>query len=383
MHSADELVQLRAAEAVIVRLRWLAMAAWPLILWHTDAPVGRAAAWAAWGATLPYVAATHLVNRAGVAVRATAVATTIADPVVTALVCAVTGGLRSDFFPFFYLTTLATSIRFGMRETFAAVALGSGLAAALFAWAPGPPATPFDLALRVFFLFFVALEGGLLSRAARAHWRERQALLRRLLRAGEEERRRLAGEVHDRLGRRFFELHGALERQRAAAAPADAAAFERLAADARACADEIRAVTNALRPTVLDDFGLVEAVREHAAHLQAQGTLAVSLRVDENADPPADVGIVLWRVLQEALLNVRKHARAGRVEIDLARGAHGFELVVRDDGRGFDPAVPARGCLGLLTMRERVEACGGRLAVESRPGSGTTVRATVPAGAAA
>lgn len=375
--SADDLAQLRKAETVVVRLRWLAMASWLPILLHADAPP---AAWTAYALTLPYVAVTHWLNATGRAVRATAVAATVVDPLATALVCAPTGGIRSDFFPFFYLTTLATSIRFGMAETLATVALNAALAALLWALAPGPGASPFDLGLRVFFLFFVALEGGLLSREARAHWRRRQELLRRLLHAGEEERRRLAGEIHDRIGRRFFELHHALDRQRGAPTPLDAAALDRLADGARACADEVRAVTHALRPVVLDDFGFVEALREEAAALQAQGDFVVSLRVADGAAPAAAAaGIVLWRVLQEALLNVRKHAGAARIEIALGPEPDGLALSVRDDGRGFDVARPARGCLGLLTMRERVEAIGGRLAVASRPGSGTVVRVTVPA----
>jgi signal transduction histidine kinase len=375
---AEDLAQLRKAEAVIVRLRWLAIASWPLILLAGEDTGQRPLAWAAYAIVVPYVALTHWLNRTGRAVYGLAVATTVADPLVTALMCSVTGGLRSNFFPFFYLTTLATSIRFGMRETMAAVALNAGLATGLHAAVPG--ATVFDLGLRVFYLFFVALEGGLLSREARAYWRQRQELMGRMLHAGEEERRRLAGEIHDRVGRRFFELHSAIERHRTAPRALDAPALERLAADARACADEVRSVTNALRPVVLDDFGFVEALREHAALLQAQGELAVALHVDDDAVPPAETGIVLWRVLQEALLNVRKHARARRVEISLARQRDGLALTVRDDGCGFDPAQPARGCLGLLTMRERAEACGGRLDLRSRPGSGTELRATVPAG---
>ncbi len=378
--AAEDLPQLRKAETVIVRLRWLAMASWPVILLAGSVPPLPALAWGAYAVTLPYVACTQWLTRTGRAVRATAIATTVADPLVTALMCGATGGISSEFFPFFYLTTLATSIRFGMRETMAAVALNAGLATALHAFAPGAPTTPFDLALRIFFLFFVALEGGLLSREARAHWRRRQELLGQMLRAGEEERRRLAGEIHDRLGRRFFELHAALDRYRGAEDALDAPALERLAADARACADEVRSVTNVLRPVVLDDFGFVEALREQAAALQAQGTLAVTLQVDDGAAPAADGGIVLWRVLQEALLNVRKHARARRVDIRLTRHRGGLALTVRDDGCGFDPGRPARGCLGLLTMRERAEGCGGRLEVRSRPGSGTELRATVPAG---
>jgi signal transduction histidine kinase len=340
--------------------------------------------WGAYGVAVAYVLATHILNRTGRAVRATALSTTVADPMITAMICAVTRGLDSALYPFFYLTTLATSIRFGMAETLATVLLNAALSSALFLVAPGSSATASDLAIRVFFLFFVAIEGGLLSRAARHHSRRRQEVLRRLIRAEEDERRRLAGELHDRVGRQFFEFYGALDRAHTDVAGRDAATaaqLERLATAARACADEVRAVTNELRPVVLDDFGFVEALREHAAALAADGDLAVSLHVDAPARAGRrDTDVMLFRVLQEALANVRRHAGARRVELRFAAVNGTLELDIRDDGRGFDPARIPRGHLGLLSMRERVEGCGGRLEVRSQPGAGTAVHVTVPAG---
>jgi two-component system, NarL family, sensor kinase len=371
---------LRDAERIIVRLRWLAMASWLPILLRIEAPVPAVWVWGAYAVTLLYVATTHALNRQGRAIRATALATTILDPAVTALICSVTGGLESDLYPFFYLTTLATSIRFGMRETLATVVLNSGLSSLLFLAAPGSTATVGDLALRIFYLFFVALEGGLLSRAARSHSLRRQEVLRRLITVEEEERRRLAGEIHDRLGRRFFSFYQALDRRRADLAPTDAptaSLLANLSDEARGCADEIRNLSNALRPVVLDDFGFVEALREHVA---AIGDLEVTLHIDSPSPTRPEAGVVLYRVLEEAIANVRRHASARRVEIDLVGGNGTLELRVRDDGRGFDPDALPRGHFGLLYMRERVEGCGGSLRIGSRPGSGTEVRATVPAG---
>jgi signal transduction histidine kinase len=192
----------------------------------------------------------------------------------------------------------------------------------------------------------------------------------------------VAGEIHDRVGHRFFELHHTLETVRAELARRDPASESALAGvgDAvQSCADEIRAVTNALRPVVLDDFGFIEALREHVATLAVAGEPTVTLEVDapEPRERPA-VRVMLFRVLQEALRNVRKHAHAGNVAVSFTTANGSMILAVRDDGRGFDPARVPRGHLGLVYMRERVEACGGRLAIDSRPGSGTEIRVSVP-----
>lgn len=377
----QRLDELRRAEAVIVRLRWLAMASWPLILARAPHTVAPALVWAVYAFGVAYTATTHLLNRTGRSIRATAVATTIVDPTLTAVACAVTGGLASPLYPFFYLTTLATSIRLGMRETLATVALTAALSAGLYAWAPASRATVGALGLAVFYLFFVALEGGLLSRAARAQSRRRQEVLWRLIHAEEEERRRVAGEIHDRLGGRFFTLHHALEQVRAGAAerdPETADALARVGDAAQACGDEVRAVTNALRPVVLDDFGFIEALREHVAGLTATDGSEVTLAVDAPEPATPAVRVMLFRVLQEALLNIRKHARAAHVQIAFTAGANALVLTIRDDGHGFDPAAVPRGHLGLVYMRERVEACGGRLEVRGRPGTGTEIRVSVP-----
>ena len=212
--------------------------------------------------------------------------------------------------------------------------------------------------------------------------------MRRLIGAEEEERKRIAGELHDRMGARFFELYYGIDRCRGAIGaekPEAAALLARLGADARACGDEIRELMNGLRPSVLDDFGVSEALREWGAALQEQGELEVRLAIDPDAKAAQpEANVALFRIAQEAVLNARKHARARSLAIELAREADGDELrlEVRDDGRGFDPRAPVRGRFGLFTMRERAEACGGRLEIDSAPGRGTRLCAVVPAGAA-
>jgi signal transduction histidine kinase len=215
-----------------------------------------------------------------------------------------------------------------------------------------------------------------------------QELLRRLMHAEEQERKRVAGEIHDRMGARFFEFYYTLRRCQDRLQDRDpeaAGVLSRLSAEAEGFSDEIRNLMNELRPTVLDDFGFVEALREYVASLQAQGGLEVTLKIDGSAKSlDAEVSVMLFRVLQEAVLNVRKHASARCLSIELA-ALDGREvlLAVHDDGVGFDPKSSPRGHYGLLHMKERTEACGGRLAVLSRPHGGTEVRVTVAPGESA
>ena len=200
-------------------------------------------------------------------------------------------------------------------------------------------------------------------------------------------RGRIAGELHDRMGARFFELYYGIDRARTAIGdgqPEAAKHLTRLGADARACGDEIRELMNELRPTVLDDFGVSEALREYGVLLQAQEELAVRLAIDPGANAArSETNVALFRIAQEAVLNARKHADARELDISLTRDPAEDRIVlsVRDDGCGFDVRAPTRGRLGLLTMRERAEACGGTLEIDSAPGRGTHLRAVVPAGA--
>lgn len=158
----------------------------------------------------------------------------------------------------------------------------------------------------------------------------------------------------------------------------------RLTATVRACTVDVRLFMNDLRPTVLDDFGLWEALREHIERLADEVSFAISLSIDpalERWRTPHEA--LLYRLLQEALLNARKHAQASQVRVACHRAGDAVVLEVTDDGRGFDPAAIASGHYGLLTMRERAEAIGGRCDIVSARAHGTTVRVTLPAGDAA
>jgi signal transduction histidine kinase len=558
-----ELVQFERAERVLSKLRWLGMASWAWMLTRREFPVSPVWAYTVFAGSVLYTGAVYVLIRRTRLLRVMAAATTICDSMIVTLMCLATGGIHSDFYPYFYVTVLAGSVRFGPRETFFALVLNTDCSTIVYLAAPGPSFPPGDLLLEVYYMLFIALmsswlsglvidhyrralkqgdraglllavnreitstldlaellvrilreaarvlpcrgaaillldrrretvervlvterfarpaddtieqslRGGMLKEAREKNVRiwndadelgERrtaeplrdlagcrnaavitirrrdtlgfllmvdkagsegftdedrdllstvadqaavaienarlvedvleshdrgQALLWRSIHAEEEERKRVAGEIHDRMGARFFEFYFSLRRCQELLGDRDPAAAEvlaRLAGEAQVFSDEIRNLMNELRPTVLDDFGFTEALREYVASLQGQGGLEVSLKIDEAAKPKRpEVNVMLFRVLQEAVLNVRKHAAAHHLAVEFVATSGRVSLAVRDDGRGFDPQTLARGHYGLLHMKERAEACGGRLSIRSRPSEGTEVRVTVADGDAA
>jgi signal transduction histidine kinase len=533
------------------------MLSWAWMLSRRQLPVWHDWAWGIFAGSVFYTALADLAIRRTRRLRAVAAATTLCDSAIVTLMCLVTGGIHSDFYPYYYITVLAGSVRFGPRETFSALVLNTLCSALVFVAAPGPSYPTGDLLLEIYYMLFIALMSSWLSRLAKEHYRralkqgdraglllsvnreitatldlgellgrilreaahvipcrgaavllldrsreivervvvtgdfrepaggavERslregmlgeareagarvwndpatllapratepvgelatgnvaiftirrrdclgflvmvgkaggeafgdedcdllmavadqaavaienarlveevleardrgQQLLWRLIHAEEEERKRIAGDIHDRMGARFFEFYFSVRRCQELLGDRDPRAADllsRLTAEAQAFADEIRDVMNDLRPTVLDDFGFIEALREYVAALQAQGGLDVTLKIDEAVKPAKpEVNVMLFRVLQEAVLNVRKHATASRLAVEwLALDGGGASLAIRDDGRGFDPHALPRGHYGLLHMKERAEACGGKLDVRSRPNHGTEVRVTI------
>lgn len=388
---------LRRAELEVSWLRWLGMASWAFILLRDEFTVDPGIAWAIYGAGILYTGLAYWSIVSARAIVVTARVTTIGDPLIAALMCLVTGGINSIFYPFFYFTLLATAFRYGAREALMTLALNTGLTVVLFAFAPRTVATASDLAIAIYYLVFSALLGVML-----AHWaREnldlalvrsdalRQAgermrnLLQRLMHAHEAERKHVAGEIHDRLGGRLFTLQQGLDSvaNTPSLDPQTRAKLQLLAQEARAFAGDVRTMMNDLRPTVLDEFGLDEALHEYVAALQT-GPFDIALDIDPALHTRrSDSDMTLFRIVQESLLNVRKHAAAKHVQISLKSKADDIELVVADDGEGFDPDAVAPRHFGLLTMRERTEALGGRMVVESAWGSGTKVIVRIPAGA--
>jgi signal transduction histidine kinase len=152
-----------------------------------------------------------------------------------------------------------------------------------------------------------------------------------------------------------------------------------IAIDSRKCTTQVRNLMNDLRPTVLDDLGLYAAVSEHIAELSETVPFEISLQFDHKLqDWRSRSDALLFRLIQEALLNIRKHASANNVTIEFKTTKQNALLHINDDGSGFDPNAAVHGHYGLLTMRERAEALGGQLAVESEPGWGTQITVVLP-----
>ena len=216
--------------------------------------------------------------------------------------------------------------------------------------------------------------------------RELHDLVGRLIVAQEEERRRVAYEVHDG----FTQMAAAAYRRLALFAehrpPEDAQDREELedaVALVQRTVGEARRIIANLRPTALDDFGLATAIRMQAEELRAEGYKTTYEETLGEARLPALLETALFRVAQEALANVRKHAETERVRVALGHRDGSVRLEVSDWGRGFTPAEFKQGAgpgerVGLSSMRERIALLGGSLEVRSEPGNGTSVVAEVP-----
>jgi len=207
-----------------------------------------------------------------------------------------------------------------------------------------------------------------------------QDALRRVVEAQELERRRLARELHDETGQALTSiLLGLKALEERTGDEASRAATEELRELVVSTLQDVRRLAVELRPTALDDFGLVAALERLTASFAEQTGISVDFQTalaDERL--PEEVETALYRIVQESLTNVVKHARARRVSILLARKEGSVKAVIEDDGRGFDPAEQVGDGFGLVGMRERLALLGGRLEIESDADAGTTIAAEVP-----
>ena len=204
---------------------------------------------------------------------------------------------------------------------------------------------------------------------------EEQVLRDETERATELERQRIARELHDSVTQNIYSaslLLGALPRELEEDPEEAKADLERVRRTLRASLGELRTLLYELRPDTLTYTPLATLLERLGDVLAGFGETAVSTAADAALSLPDDVHVLFYQVAREALSNVGRHARAAHASAVVEGTAAGARLVVRDDGRGFDPAVPVAG-MGLAIMRERAAAAGASLTVESAPGAGTTV----------
>jgi two-component system sensor histidine kinase UhpB len=211
----------------------------------------------------------------------------------------------------------------------------------------------------------------------------------RALNAAEEERRRIALELHDDASQRLAAI---LMRLRLARSVTDATTKDGILEEVRReladAADGLRRYAQGLRPPALDELGLGPAIESHVRHISEAAVAPVAVRtegVGRLESPEAE--LALYRIVQEAITNALRHSGARHIDVDVERCNGAVVATVRDDGSGFDVATvmstPEREHgLGLFGMRERAEYVGGRVDVQSRIGKGTVVRAAVPSGGA-
>ena len=229
----------------------------------------------------------------------------------------------------------------------------------------------------VLFLFAIGL--GLLfvvlgseSRKLASRTGQLEQLTRLLLRAQEDERRRIARELHDEAGQVLTAVKIELDLD----GRKDAGALV-----GRALA-QVRDLSNLLRPSVLDDLGLVAALTALVDDFSMRTRIATTVDLGGTTRRlPPDIEVVIYRVVQEALTNIAKHAQASRASVALTLGETHARLIVEDDGRGMATGAPidlTEPHLGLLGMRERITAVGGTLGVGARPAGGLRIDARIP-----
>jgi PAS domain S-box-containing protein len=210
---------------------------------------------------------------------------------------------------------------------------------------------------------------------------DRRRLLARVVEAQEEERCRIADDIHDdsiqvvtAVGLRLASLERRLE---------DSALREsvsQLSETVRAAITRLRNLLFELRPRSLDQEGLAATLRMYLDQVSEQSGIAYGIENRLVSEPPPDTRTALYRIAQEALMNVRKHAGATKVDVLLEAREHGYFIRIKDDGGGFDPdsIQVVNGHLGLPAMRERAEMAGGWCRIDSRAGAGTTVELWLP-----
>ena len=203
----------------------------------------------------------------------------------------------------------------------------------------------------------------------------------RLVSAREEERRRLRRDLHDGLGPTLASLSQRIDSAShlVTQQPEEAIALlQTLKGEVRTAIADIRHLVYALRPPVLDEFGLVSAIRDHAIPSQQSSGVRIDFTAPENLPPlSAAIEVAAFRIIEEALTNVVRHARAKHCQISMELAERGNLLItITDDGRGLPDHYQAG--VGMYSMRERAEELEGTFAIQTRPTGGTRVHVCLP-----
>ncbi len=214
--------------------------------------------------------------------------------------------------------------------------------------------------------------------------RQLQSLTAELMTAQEEERRRIARELHDDINQRLalvaIDIGNMLSTPSSMTAQANNT-VQSISHRLAKISDDVRRMAYKFHPSILDDLGLTAALKHMAEEWSEKTGIRIVIVGEEMADPlPRDVASCLYRVTQESLANIMKHARATRVEVELICDGQEITLSIQDTGVGFDlkDAQAGHSGLGLVNMRERVRSVRGRFDIQSEPGRGTHIMVHIP-----
>lgn len=228
----------------------------------------------------------------------------------------------------------------------------------------------------------LALENATLYQELSAHRDRLRALSAGIMRAREEEARRIARELHDEAGQLLASVHLTLEEITRDLPPSSRERLPEIRGLLDRIEEELRRLSHELRPTILDDLGLIPALEWLIQGVSARTGLPITLEGSTEGRLPPLMETTLYRIVQEALANVTRHAQATRVTVRLQREAQRIHCLIQDNGIGFDvPTVLARRGergLGLIGIQERLVPLGGSLEITSAPGRGTSLSITIP-----
>jgi len=218
--------------------------------------------------------------------------------------------------------------------------------------------------------------------ALRVSYARASLLAGRLIGAQEAERSRIARDMHDDFNQQLAALSISISAIRQRVPSSDVVlhdALRTLQTRTVALTDQVRHFSHDLHPGALDHVGLAAALRTHCAQVADQHRLELSFKADGDLGwIPRDVAVFIYRIVQEGLRNIVKHARTETASVSLARSGGRLELSISDHGRGFDPAGAFARGLGLLSIEERARLAGGSLSITSGPGRGTRLDIHIP-----